>query len=54
VNSAAINMDVQAETLKQEAKKRRGLGTREKVSWRRINLESNTYAHGSKTRNLPI
>jgi hypothetical protein len=45
-----------AETSKQQrlANKRRGLGTREKVSSRRINFESNTYLHGSKTRNLPI
>jgi hypothetical protein len=37
-----------------KANRRRGLGTRQKVSSRRINLESNTYVHGSKTRNLPI
>jgi hypothetical protein len=37
-----------------EANRRRGLGTREKVSLRRINLEGNTYVHGRKTRNLPI
>jgi hypothetical protein len=37
-----------------EANKRRGLGTREKVSSGRINLQSNTYVHGSKTRNLPV
>jgi hypothetical protein len=37
-----------------EANKRRGLGTREKVSLRRINLESNTDIHGSNTKNLPI
>jgi hypothetical protein len=30
------------------------LGTREKVSSRRINLENNTYVHGSKTRSIPI
>jgi hypothetical protein len=38
--------------LKKE--KQRGLETREKVSSRRISLESNTYVHGSNTRNLPI
>jgi hypothetical protein len=37
-----------------EANRRRGPGTREKVSSRRINLECNTYAHGSYARNLPV
>jgi hypothetical protein len=35
-----------------EANGRRGLG--EKVISRRINLESNTYGHGSNTRYLPV
>jgi hypothetical protein len=33
---------------------RRGSGTREKVSSRRINLECNTYVHESNARNLPV
>jgi hypothetical protein len=33
---------------------RRGPGTREKVSSRRINLECNTYVHESNARNLPL
>jgi hypothetical protein len=37
-----------------EASRRRGSGTREKVSLRRINLECNTYVHGSKARTLPV
>jgi hypothetical protein len=37
-----------------EANRRRGLGTREKVNSRRINLESNTYVHGNDARNLPV
>jgi hypothetical protein len=37
-----------------EANRRRGPGTREKVSSRRINLECNTFVHGSNARNLPV
>jgi hypothetical protein len=37
-----------------EANRRKGPGTREKVSSRRINLECNTYVHGSNVRNLPV
>jgi hypothetical protein len=37
-----------------EANRRRGPGTREKVSSRRINLECNTYVHESNVRNLPV
>jgi hypothetical protein len=33
---------------------RRGLGTREKINLRRINLEYNTYIHESNARNLPV
>jgi hypothetical protein len=33
---------------------RRGSGTKEKVSFRRINLECNTYVHESNARNLPV
>jgi hypothetical protein len=36
-----------------EANKRRGPGSREKVSLKRINLECNTFVHGSNARNLP-
>jgi hypothetical protein len=36
------------------ANRRRGSGTIEKVSSRRINLECNTYVHGSSARNLPV
>jgi hypothetical protein len=45
-----------AETLKgqKKKKKRRGSGNREKISLRRINLECNTYVHGSNARNLPV
>jgi hypothetical protein len=39
---------------KEMANRRRGLGTGEKVSSRSINLECNTYVHGSNARNLPI
>jgi hypothetical protein len=37
-----------------EVNRRRGPGTREKVSLRRINLECNTHVHESKARNLPV
>jgi hypothetical protein len=37
-----------------EANRRRGSGAREKVCLRRINLECNTFAHGSNARNLPV
>jgi hypothetical protein len=37
-----------------EVNRRRGSGTREKVSSRRINLEYNTFIHGIKAKNLPV
>jgi molybdate-binding protein len=37
-----------------EVNRRRGSGTREKVSWRRINLEGNTHVQESNVRNLPV
>jgi hypothetical protein len=37
-----------------EANRRRGPGTREKVSLRRINLEGNTQAQESNARNFPV
>jgi hypothetical protein len=37
-----------------EANRRRGSGTREKVSLRRINLEFNIYVHGSNAKNIPV
>jgi hypothetical protein len=37
-----------------EANRRRGPGTREKVSSKRINLECRTYIHESNARNLPV
>jgi hypothetical protein len=37
-----------------EANNRRGSGTSEKMSLRRINLECNTYVHESNVRNLPV
>jgi hypothetical protein len=37
-----------------EANRRRGPGTREKVSWRRINLEDNTYVQESNVMILPV
>jgi hypothetical protein len=50
-----IHIDISSKNMyPTEANRRRGLGTREKASSRRINLESNTYVHGSKTRNLPV
>jgi hypothetical protein len=37
-----------------EVNRRKGSGTREKVSSRRINLECNTFVHGSNARNLLV
>jgi hypothetical protein len=37
-----------------EANRRRGLGNREKVNSKRINLECNTYVQDSNVRNLPV
>jgi molybdate-binding protein len=37
-----------------EVNRRRGSGTREKVSSRRINLECNTFVHGNNAKNLPV
>jgi hypothetical protein len=37
-----------------EANRRRGPGTGEKVSLRRINLDCNTFVHGSNARNLLV
>jgi hypothetical protein len=37
-----------------EANRRKGPGTREKASSRRIKLECNRYVHESNERNLPV
>jgi hypothetical protein len=37
-----------------EANRRRGPGSREKVSSRRINLEGNTHVQGSNVNQLPV
>jgi hypothetical protein len=37
-----------------EANRRRGPGTREKVSSRRINLEGNTHAHEMNVSQVPV
>jgi hypothetical protein len=37
-----------------EAKRRKGPGTREKVSLRRINLEGNTYVQESNASKFPV
>jgi hypothetical protein len=47
--------ETKADTLKTaEANRRRGPGTREKVSSRRINLEGNTHAQEINARQLPV
>jgi hypothetical protein len=47
--------ETKADTLKAtEAKSRRGQGTREKFSWRRINLEGNTHAEEINVSQLPV
>jgi hypothetical protein len=44
-----------AGTLRQQRPiRRRGPGTREKVSLKRINLECSAYVHESNARNLPV
>jgi hypothetical protein len=47
--------EIKADTLKAtEANMRRGPGTREKVSSRRINLEGNTHAQEINASQLPV
>jgi hypothetical protein len=47
--------EIKADTLKAtEANRRRGPGTREKVSLRRINLEGNTHAQEINVSQLPV
>jgi hypothetical protein len=47
--------ETKADTLKAtEANRRRGPGTREKVSSRRINLEGNTHAQEINASQLPV
>jgi hypothetical protein len=47
--------ETKADTLKAtEANRRRGQGTREKISSRRINLEANTHAQEINARQLPV
>jgi hypothetical protein len=43
-----------AEIKVTKANRRRRSENREKVSLRRINLECNTFVHGSNARNLPV
>jgi hypothetical protein len=47
--------EIKADTFKAtEANRRRGPGTREKVSSRRINLEGNTHAQEINASQLPV
>jgi hypothetical protein len=47
--------ETKADTLKAtEANRRRGPGTKEKVSSRRIKLEGNTYVQKSSASQLPV
>jgi hypothetical protein len=54
-NYCPQHRETKADTLKAtEANRRKGPGTREKVSSRRINLEDNTHAQEINVSQLPV
>jgi hypothetical protein len=49
-----LNLPTLSMTLATEANRRRGPGTREKISSRNINLEGNTHAQEINASQLPV